>query len=218
MKSKSNLTINNKTVVAETQSIGGQTFVLLRDVAKALDCMVFTEKGGYRLASEGGANQVGDKMVKVGQEMFDGRWKLTLTKIERVSQYRVTSNQPWADYSIYNPVADYDNDTKIIKPRSKQTLMVAHFRLKNGMKNSASLWVAQHETHTAITDTSEGSYPPILYDFESTGPATRDILPGAALEFNVLFVLPERSTQKDIVFTLRLVDKDAPKTDVRIAL
>jgi hypothetical protein len=221
MKTKASLVVNNKTIVTDIQTIGGQSYLPLKDVAKAFEVVITKEGSVYKLAPEGGANQVGNKVVRVGQEIFDGRWRLVVNKVERVSEYRLTSTKPYTvDFSDYHDITGGNGKEEVIKPK-KGYLLVAHIRLKNGMKQKAKFGMSE-KGNTAIIGEGEKTFTPLIFDTESDGNATRDLLPGSAIEVKILFAVPNDFKPTAMIFTLakymNQYEHPEENTDIRILL
>src|SRR4051812_10681592 len=69
------LTINGNTVSADVRSIGGTAYVRMSDVAKALGMVVTKQGAGYEIKKAGGAGQIEGMTGKIGDRLFDGRWR-----------------------------------------------------------------------------------------------------------------------------------------------
>jgi hypothetical protein len=118
------------------------------------------------------------------------------------------------DYGLINPIAKIDGTT--YEPRPGYRLLVYRCEVKNGQKSAQQLWWFQNDTHTALADASGESFPPIFLDIASEAFQSKPILPGAKLEFNLVFCVPTSANPRELVFTLRTIaDKGS---DVRISL
>jgi hypothetical protein len=221
MKLKATLTVNNKTIVTDIQTIGGQAYAPLRDIAKALEVTLTKSGNDYKLAPEGGANQIGSKTVRIGQEVFDGRWRMVVNKVERVSEYRLISTKPYyVDISDYHDTTGGNGQEEVVKPK-KGYLMLVHLRIKNGMKQKAAFGMSE-KGNTAIIGEGEKTFGPLIFDAECDGNATRALLPGSAIEMKVLFAVPDSFKPTAIIFTLaqymNQYTHPEDNTDVRILL
>jgi hypothetical protein len=221
MRSNANLIVNNKTTITDVQMIGGQAYAPLRDVAKAFEMQLTKSGNNYKLAPEGGASQVGSKTVRIGQEVFDGRWRMVVNKVERVSEYRLISTKPYyVDISDYHDITGGNAEGEVVKPK-KGYLMLAHIRIKNGMKQKAKFGMSE-KGNTAIIGEGEKTFAPLIFDTESDGNATRDLLPGSAIEIKILFAVPDSFKPTAIIFTLaqymNQYTHPEENTDVRILL
>jgi len=79
------------------------------------------------------------------------------------------------------------------------------------------IWRSNSDTQTALTDTQGQSYPPIAYDMEESAPfQSKALLPGSSLDLGVLFVVPQGTVLKDLLFTLRTLDDKGH--DIRVSL
>jgi hypothetical protein len=175
---------------------------------------VVKRAGGYEITAAGGANQVEGLQGKIGDTLFDGKWRFEVLRVDRVDSYAM-KNKATNDYAIYNTTAEFSDG--VFRPKQGQSLVAIACRVKNGLKQNQALWRPNSDTHTALTDDQGQSYPPIAYDMPESGPfQSKALLPGAAMEFTVLFTAPEGTTLKDLVFTLRTIS--SPGHDVRVSL
>ena len=212
------LTVDGRTVPADVRTINGSAYVRLADVAKALDMAVVSKGGGaYALTKAGGANALGGRAGRVGDTLFDGKWRFTVVSVDTPETYAMKT-----DAQTYNErdTARFDSRDHTVKPGRSFRLVVLKVRVANGTGSKKTLWTAisDERIHTALADTAGGSHSPIAYDF-SGGPTQTDyILPGAAMTFNVVFSLPADAQVKDLVFTLKNNQGDNGGQDVRVSL
>lgn len=218
LRAAGTLTIDGHATPADIRTINGSAYVRLADVAKALDMAVVPKGGGsYELTKAGGANQIGGRTGKIGDTLFDGKWRFTVLSVDTPDTYTMKT-----DAQTYNErqTAGYDSSTHVIKPGRNYGLVILKVRVSNGTKARKTLWTAisDERVHTAIADTDGGSHSPVAYDF-SGGPTQTDyILPGAQMTFNVVFSLPTDTKPKDLVFTLKNNQGDDGGNDVRVSL
>ncbi len=211
------LIYNGKVASTDVQTINGTPYVRLSDMAKALDMTLVKRPGGYEIIKQGGANQVGSLAGKIGDTLFDGKWRFQVVKMETPASYTMKSNSETYDAA---GLTSMDYKTRVITPSRGKKLVVLLCRVVNGVKEKRTLWTAisDERIHTALTDKDGGSYPPIGYDFDGAPSQSAWLLPGAALNFPVIFSVPEGTQVKDLVFSLKNNQNDEPVTDVRVAL
>jgi len=209
------LILNGAVVSRDVRLIGGRPFVPVADVARALGQTVVTRSGGYEITAAGGANQIRGLQGKIGDTLFDGKWRFQVLAGEPVDSYQLR-NHVTTDYAAYRTAAELTDD--VFRPRAGQQLIVARCRLKNGLKNqNQALWWASSDTHSALADDRGESYPPIAVDApEGTPFQSKPLLPGAGIDLAVLFAVPEGTRLKDLVFTLRTISDKG--NDVRVSL
>lgn len=208
------LILNGQVASRDVRMIGGRAYVPVADVASALGQKVVPVPGGYEIRAPGGANQVEGMRGKIGDVLFDGKWRFQVLDVKTVDDYTM-KNAATNDYSVYHNTAEFNDNT--LRPKPGNSLVMIQCRLKNGVKQNQSLWRYNNDTHTALTDDQGQSYPPIAYDIPSGGSfGSKDLLPGSAIDFAVLFTVPPGTHLKDLVFTLRtLSDKG---DEVRVSL
>ncbi|HEX8237583.1 MAG TPA: hypothetical protein VF600_16620 [Abditibacteriaceae bacterium] len=71
----SKLVTNGKVASTSVRVIDGKAYVPLSDVATSLGMAVVKNGGDYEIKKAGGANQVGNMNGKVGDVLFDGKWR-----------------------------------------------------------------------------------------------------------------------------------------------
>ena len=209
------LIVNGKTASNDVRMIGGKAYVPLNDVAKALDMQVAKTADGYSLSKSGGANMLaGNATGKMGEEIFTGKWRFKVIGVERMPKYVETLralNQ-----------RDYE-------AKENEEIVVVSCRVKNGTPKKDELVYSTDwdGTMNALTDTEEHSYQPIAFDVKEseTAPLGVIFLPGAAVDFKMIFLVPKGTELKDLVFTaLRYSmrsgydQKKEPPQHIRISL
>ena len=212
------LIINGNSTQADVRMINGSAYVRLSDVAKALDLtLVKRGDGKYELVKSGGANQIAGLKGKVGDTLFDGKWRFTLVNVDMPESYQMKT-----DAEGYDPSGTMvmDSRSRLIKPAKGYKLVVLTVRVANGVKERRTLWTAisDEKIRTSIADTEGSSHPPVAYDFKGGPVQTEWLLPGAQLTFPVVFTLPETATPQDLVFTLKNNQGDEKGIDVRVSL
>jgi len=209
------LILNGKATAADVRTVNGSAYVRLSDVAKALGMVVVKRPDGYELTKAGGANQVEGLNGKLGDTLFDGRWRFTVLGVETADSYAIKSTgEPYA----YGQPVDFNSATRTLTPKPGNTLIVVRCRIANGQKSTQTLWLAQKDTHTALADDQGESYPPSAHDVDGAPIQTKPLLPGAKIEFPVVFVVPQGKKLQDLVFTLKNNDSAQKGNDVRVAL
>jgi hypothetical protein len=207
------LIMNGKVVSADVRLINGQPYVALKDLAKATGQTVTVRTGAYELIAAGGANQVEGLNGKVGDTLFDGKWRFRLVDLQKVNSYTLR-REGGIDPGQVGGKADIDGKT--YRARPGYIFVIANCVVKNGQKRTERFGGAYGE-HTALTDTDGSSYKPIGWDQEGGMFATKDLLPGAGQDVAAIFLIPEGKTLKDLVFTLTNISDRNPH-DVRVSL
>jgi hypothetical protein len=209
------LILNGQVASHDVRLIGGRPYVPLADIARALGQRVVPASGGYEITAAGGANQVEGLRGKIGDVLFDGKWRFQVLDVKEMDSYTM-KNHSTNDYGVYHSTAEFTDET--LRPKPGNSLIVIQCRLKNGVKQNQALWRYNPDTHTALTDDQGQSYPPIAYDIPDSGSFnSRDLLPGAALDFAVLFTVPPGTHLKDLVFTLRTLSNKGDEVRVSVA-
>lgn len=213
------LIVNGKSVPADVRAIGGSPYVKLADIAKALGMVVVKRPDGkYELTRAGGANQLqGVTQGKVGDVLFDGHWRFQVQSVATLDSYTMkTAGEPYDNHDL----STFDRPNRIIKPTRGNSLVVLQCRATNGVNANRTLWTAisDDRIHTALADMAGSSYPPIAYDFDGGPIQSKPLVPGAALNFAVLFSVPEGTHIKDLIFSLKNNQGDEKASDVRVTL
>lgn len=208
------LYMDGKLASSRVVVVDGRAYVPVVDVAQALGMVVGEAEDGYSLTREGGANQVeGVAQGGVGDELFTGKWRFQVLKMERAGQqYQERHYQ----------------QERTIKPNgADEELIVLNCRVKNATDEAVSPILTERlPGNTALADDAEHSYAPIDYDArqeinKTQSYAASALLPGAASEFALVFSVPKGTTLKALVFSLMAYPNDVGKdehTDVRVHL
>ncbi len=148
----------------------------------------------------------------MGQEVFSGKFRLTVTGVEEAEVY----------------TERYYQQRKTIRPQGAgEILIIVNLRLKNGVRRSLQPVLTERVPgNTALADDQGRSYPPLDFDARQEGTkfssyAAAALLPGAATDLALVFSVPRGTRPKALVFThLTYEDATRPErgTDVRIAL
>ena len=214
------LVINGQVASRDVRTLGGSAYVKISDVAKALGLVVIKRPGGYELVKPGGANQVqGVVQGKVGDTLFDGRWRFRVISVAMPDSY--TMKTPGVEPSSYPAdTIDYNRTTQVVRAKPGYKLIVVQCRMANGQKTTQTFWlrpVTGRSINTALADTEGGAHTPVGFDLEGAPIQSAPLLPGAKLDFSLLFSVPEATELKDLVFTLTNND-DQGTNDVRVSL
>jgi hypothetical protein len=210
------LVINGKVASNDVRMINGNAYVKLADVAKALGMEVVKRNGEYEIKKAGGANPIqGVTQGKMGDVLFDGKWRFQALRMETPGSYTMkTLSAP--DYAAYNAVADWDPTAHVFKAKAGYKLIAIPCRVTNGRNEKVGLWIGtQH--HNALADTEGSSHTAIAYDFDGAPIVSKELVPGAKLDFVTLFSVPEKVQVKDLIFTLQTVN-EKKGNDVRVSL
>jgi len=166
----------------------------------------------------GGANQVMGLNGKIGDILWDGRWRFQVQEVKEVSAYTLNVPTSQQDYGRFVSYASEDLATYSYTPKPGYTLIAVKCLAKNGQKTVQQLHCYPPDLKTALTDDQGNSYPPIVYDMQSDGAwTTKRLLPGSSVTMTVLFAVPPGTKLKDLVFSLKNWD-DKKVTNLRISL
>jgi len=210
------LIFNGRVASTSVRMVNGKAYAPLADFARANGMVVVPVSGGYEIKKAGGATPIAGLRGKVGDVLFDGKWRFQVLSVNQVDSYRL-KNKITTDYAIYNSIADLDDN--VFTAKNNNQLIAISTRVTNGRNKTAQLWIANSDTRTALADTSGESYPPIAYDMQESGPFhSKALLPGAKTDVTVLFSVPEGTNLKDLVFTLRTINNTDKGSDARVSL
>jgi hypothetical protein len=211
------LVLNGNVASTDVRVLHGKAYAPLTDIAKALDMTVVPIPGGYEIKKAGGATPIAGLQGKIGDVLFDGKWRFQVLSAGPVESYKM-KYEATADYAIYNPVADLDDG--VMTAKGTRQLIAVKCRVTNGRnKGTHALWVSNTDTRTALADDQGESYPPIAYDLDVSEPFhSKQLVPGAKTDFTVLFAVPEGTKLKDLIFTLRTIDNNDKGNDARVSL
>jgi hypothetical protein len=211
------LYLNGQVASTDVRTIGGSAYVRVSDVAKALGMNVAKRAdGSTELVKEGGANQVGAASLqgKVGDTLFDGKWRLTVTSVAVTSKYMLKTHGEPIDTT---GSSKYDITDRSVTPREGSELVVVTCRISNGQKSSQNLWLNNFESNTALADDTGEAYPPVGHDVDGAPTQTKPLLPGSKVDIPILFSVPQGKHITSFVFSLR--NSDGRKgNDARVQL
>ncbi len=206
------LNINGSVVSTAARSINGQMYVPVKDVAKALNMKVSVSGNSIKLLPAGGTYQVANKLQgKLGEELFSGKYGFKVLSVDRTKSYN------------YRFVNSYQRDEKL-EAEGKEELVIVNCRLKNGtsQKDEFAFSARDYGMNTSLTDLDAQSYQPTAYDVmaDESAPLGKYALPGASINFSIIFRVPPDTKLKDLVFsTVRYAERgDKKSTDFRVAL
>lgn len=205
------LQINGKPVSNRVKVMDGESWVPVRDLAKSQGLVVTSSGGVLNLVTAGGANQVGTLQGKIGDTLFDGHWKFSISKFEPVDTYTIVTAAQ-TDYGVTSPVSEIENG--VITPKKGTKLYVATCTLKNGMTHGAQFEWTSSDTKNAVADTNGVNHPWLVFDIASSAFVTKEMLPGAAINFKICFAVADGATPQDVVITL-LTLGEKTGTDIR---
>jgi hypothetical protein len=210
----SKITVDGSATTVDVRMIAGRPYVPLSEIAKAFGRDVQKTGTGYTLAIPGGANAINGLRGKVGDMLFDGKWRFKVLDIKRADSYTLTG-EGGLDYAKYNSVAE-SADSKTFTAKSGNEFVIVHCQIKNGQKMSQAFGSA-YGTNTALADDQGTSYRPVGFQQAGGMIVTKELLPGAAQDVTALFVVPKSAKVTSLVFTLTNISDTKP-ADVRIAL
>jgi hypothetical protein len=166
----------------------------------------------------GGANQVSGLNGKLGDMLWDGRWRFQVQEVKEVSSYVLTVPSSQQDYGRTRNYAREDPTTHAYIPQPGYTLIAVKCLAKNGQNSIQQLDCYPPDLKTALTDDQGNSYPPFIYDMQTDGAwTTKKLLPGSSATMTILFAVPPGTKLKDLVFSLK--NWSGPKVNnLRIAL
>lgn len=212
------LVMNGKVASTKIATVKGQAYVPLSDVAKALGMVVVRKSdGSYEIKKAGGTQQVQDLSGKIGDVLFDGKWRLQVLNMEQPASFTMrTDSQPYDNSSV----STYDPTTRVFTPKPGYKLVVIQCRVTNGQKTKQTLWtsISDRGMNTALTDMAGGSHPPLAHDYEGGPNVTKPLLPGAKISFPIIFSVPENTQLKDLIFSLKNNDYSQKPNDARVSL
>ncbi|MBC8101299.1 MAG: hypothetical protein H7Z41_01750 [Cytophagales bacterium] len=214
------LIFNGKVASTEVRTVNGSAYVKLSDMAAALGMVVVRRGGSYEILKKGGANQVsGALQGKIGDRLFDGRWRFSVLSVQTPEMYTVKTPSVRGLFRGMDTVRN-DEVTGVVRAAPGYKLVVIQCRVSNGQKSPQTFWLAQSGVRNALTDMQGESYAPLAYDLEGAPTQSKILLPGAGVEFPILLSVPDAVQFKDLVFTLRNNDLSnaARFSDVRVSL
>jgi hypothetical protein len=209
------LTYNGQVASTKVKVIGGQPYVPLSDMAKALNMTVVKKAGGYELIAAGGAGPIAGKNVgKMGEVVFTGSYRFEVLTVAHTNEYQLKN-------------AESHEWTKT-EAKDNMELVVVSCRIKNATKAKETLVMGKWDgNNTCITTPDEETYAPVTYGYDAKMtehfPDGASFIPGAAINFSLVFEVPKGTKVKDVIFTAMQYDfrskSDQQKhkpTDIRV--
>ncbi len=211
------LIYNGKVASTDVRTISGSPYVKLSDMASAMGLIVVKRGDSYELTKKGGANQVDGLQGKIGDTLFNGEWRFTVLSTSTPESYAIKIPAVRADLRGTANIT-IDESTGLVRPASGYKLVVIPCRMSNGQKSSQTFWVAPTMgVKTALADTEGESHPPFGFDMEGSQNQSKPLVPGASSSFTILFIVPEATQSKDLIFTLRN-NGEGKISNVRVSL
>jgi hypothetical protein len=210
------LILNGKIASTNVRMINGRPYVPLADIAKATGQVLVRKGSGYEIIAAGGANQVEGLRGKVGDTLFDGKWRFKVMDVQRGVKSYTMRRAGGIDPGAVGGNVEFDADGKTFRANAGYEFVIVNARVTNGQKSTQGFgsWYGEH---TALADTQGSSYRPIGWDQEGGMFTTKHLLPGAGQDVTAIFLVPEGTTLKDLVFTLTNISDREPH-DVRVTL
>ncbi|HET6385513.1 MAG TPA: hypothetical protein VFJ58_19135 [Armatimonadota bacterium] len=169
---------NGKVVSTRVIMHNGEAYAPIRDVAAAFALSVQPRADGYTLIQPGGGNQIEGVNGKIGQQLSNGPFLLTVVSVDRVDDYkrRLTTGGD-------------------VIPAAGQDVVAVTIRLKNATPKRQDVMVFGNPV--SLTDQDEHGYD--LYYGDS--PARNvSMLPGSAVDAVLTFLVPKTAVLKDLVY------------------
>jgi hypothetical protein len=183
LSSGQKLYVNGQVASKDVIVKGGVAYVPIKDVAAALHMTAAKRSDGYAIAAAGGANQVAGMTGKVGDELFNGKYRFKVVRVVRGPRY----------------TKQFTGDSAVVDAGPGSQIVAVVCRLKNGLKQTKLIAVLGG-SKTALADTMGHSYGPdsgVMNDFASRGV---NLLPGAAVDFALVFKVAADADPKDLVY------------------
>ncbi|MBC8101342.1 MAG: DUF4352 domain-containing protein [Cytophagales bacterium] len=210
----SRILVDGSATTMEVRMIAGRPYVPLNEIARAFGRNVQKSPTGYTLAISGGANAVSGLRGKVGDLLFDGKWRFKAISVTRSANYTL-AGEGGLDYARYNSVAE-SADAKTFTAKDGNEFVLVRCLVKNGQKSSQAFG-SHYGANTALADDQGSSYRPVGFQQAGGMIVTKELIPGASQELTAVFVVPKTAKITSLVFTLTNISDDKP-ADVRIAL
>ena len=206
------LVINGNPVMTNVKTIGGQKYVPISAVAKALKMNVYTSGNTITLRPAGGTFQVANKLQgKIGEDLFSGKFGFKVLSVQRGASYN------------FRFVNRYQSEDKV-EAEGNEEIVVVNCRMKNGTKqmDNFAFAVRDYGMNTSLTDNDEQSFAPAFYDVlaDESAPLGKKALPGSSINFSIVFRVPKDTQIKDLVYSVvRYSERgDKKSTDFRVSL
>ena len=172
----------------------------LKDVATALNLSMQKTGRGYELTESGGANQVEGITGKVGDVLYNGFVRFQVLKVTRTKSYT-------------KKFTGTGDEATPIQPNNELAIVLC--RMKNATQKTGTASITGGLTD-ALTDTEGHSYEPRR---TSDIPPNQELLPGAAIDFALIFDVPPSAKLQDLVYEAQLIGLVGPeKKKFRVAV
>lgn len=182
----SQLFINGDLASSGVIERNGISYVPVKDVAAALHMSTTKTSRGIELVAAGGANQIEGITGKIGDVLFNGYVRFQVLKVLRQPTY----------------TRQFSPDTGPVMPiGAGNDLVIVVCRMKNATQKASTPGLVGGLAN-ALTDTEGHSYEPRR---TSDLPVAQDLLPGAAVDFALIFEVPPRAKLQDLVYEANLV-------------
>lgn len=176
-----------------------------------------TVPGAYEINYAGGTAPVQGLEGKIGDVIFDGKWRFQVLSVQTLDSYTMKSGaEPAAAYN--DDVAQWNSTNRVFLPKLGYKLVLMQCGIVNAVNQKRTLWVARADTNNALVDAEGGPHVPLAYDFEGGPIQSQPLSPGAKLDFAILFSVPESAQPKDLVFTLKTNDWQEKGNEARVSL
>jgi hypothetical protein len=112
----SKLILNDKVASSDVPVINGAAYVKVADVAQAMGMVVVKRADGYEIKKTGGASPiVGVTQGKVGDMLFDSKWRFQVLGMQMVDSYTMkTSAEPSTTLYV---VSNWDQTGRVLTPK-----------------------------------------------------------------------------------------------------
>jgi hypothetical protein len=193
------LYINGKVASSDVIMKDGRAYVPLKDVAEALGMVVVNKSDGFALTQAGGAGQVRGLNGKVGDDLFNGSFRVKVIRVTRGDSYK----------------RQFSSGGDIPAPAGEEIVAIV-VRLKNGTSKTQFPMVAGTNV-TALTDEDAHSVAPYDTGYLDAPGRNVTVLPAAAVDFALAFHMPKNAKLKDLVYQVDCAGV-APNPPFRISL
>lgn len=198
------------------QQLATQATQVIGEQAKATALAIEPPTVLPEVTGEPGKGQRGG----VGQALEDERWRFTVTDVQQPALHSIQNKTDVYDQALQGTAeVEYTGDQASVKSAKGFRLVVVSCQVRNLQKTTEALSWFPTDVHNALVDTDDETHAMLLIDTPSVGSKSKDLLPGSALRFQIVFSVPTRATLKELIFTLRNFGiGERPSTDLRIDL
>lgn len=202
-------------VSQDIRVIDGKAYVPVDDVARALAFDVRSTPQGLELFVPGGAEGMNIAHTgRLGDDIFTGEWRVQITAVEEMTafSYQFHSGPPRRQF---------------ILPAGQKFIVVTG-RIANGTNERVEVLFdtrADRYGNTALTTPTGEATSPLDFDVllsSVAGAWGADALPGAAINFRIVFQVPQDFEYRDLIFSIArtrdVMRVSEAATNVRIRL